>query len=85
MTDEAERILEAAMKLPDAERAKLASLLADSVGDGSSDADIEAAWIAEAKRRWDDIVTGRATTTPFEEVNRKVRAMLERGAQRATG
>ncbi len=77
VTAEAERLLEAAMKLPDAERAALAAILTDSIGDGSSPAEIEAAWIAEAKRRLEDIRCGRSKTTPWEEVHRKLRAKLD--------
>jgi putative addiction module component (TIGR02574 family) len=77
VTAEAERLLEAAMKLPDAERAELAVILADSIGDGSSEAEIEAAWIAEAKRRLEDIHSGKSKTIPWEEVDRKLRAMLD--------
>lgn len=77
MTAEAERLLEAAMKLPDAERAELAAILADSIGDGSPEAEIEAAWIAEAKRRLEDIRSGKSKTIPWEQVDRKLRAMLD--------
>ena len=51
MTDDASRLLEAAMKLPGSERASIAVILADSIGDGSSRDEIDAAWIAEAKDR----------------------------------
>ena len=87
VTAEAERLLEAAMKLPDAERAKLAAILADSIGDGHSDEEIEAAWVAEAKRRLEDIRSGKSKTIPWEEVDRKLRAMLEgaRNRRASTG
>jgi hypothetical protein len=42
------RILDAAMRLPSADRAALAAILTDSIGDGSSPEQIEAAWLAEA-------------------------------------
>lgn len=77
MTAEAERLLQAAMKLPDAERAELAAILADSVGDGSSEAEIEAAWIAEAKRRLEDIRSGKSKPVPSEEVERELEDLLE--------
>ena len=87
VTAEAERLLEAAMKLPDAERAELAAILADSIGDGHSDEEIEAAWVAEAKRRLEDIRSGKSKTIPWEEVDRKLRAMLEgaRNRRASTG
>ncbi|MFV8751585.1 addiction module protein [Nannocystaceae bacterium ST9] len=72
----------AAMQLPDDERAELAAILTDSIGDGSSAAEIEAAWIVEAKRRLEDIRSGKSKTLPFEEVDRKLRAMIERARVR---
>jgi putative addiction module component (TIGR02574 family) len=82
VSNEAERILEAAMKLSDGERAELAAILADSIGDGHSEEEIEAAWIAEAKRRLEDIRSGKSKTVPWEEVRGKLRAMLEGARQR---
>ena len=82
MTSEAERLLEAALKLPDSERAELAAILTDSIGDGSSDAEIEETWIAEAKRRLEDVRSGRSKTVPFEEVHSKLRAMIETARSR---
>ena len=82
VTAEAERLLEAAMKLPDAERAELAVILADSIGDGSSDEEIEAAWVAEAKRRLQDIRAGKSKTIPWEDTDRKLRAMLDGARKR---
>jgi putative addiction module component (TIGR02574 family) len=76
VTAEAERLLEAALKLPDAERAQLAAILADSIGDDASETDLEAAWLAEAKRRLTDIRSGNSETIPWEDVHRKLRAML---------
>lgn len=78
VTDEAKRVLEAAMQLPDAERAALAAVLKDSVGDGSSAEEIEAAWLDEAERRRDELRSGRAKTVPWEEVRREMFEMIER-------
>ena len=83
MTGEAERLLEAALNLPDAERAEFAAILTDSIGDGSSDAEIEAAWIAEAKRRLEEVRAGRSETVSAEEAGRKLRAMIEHARTRA--
>lgn len=82
MTAEAERLLEAAMKLPDGERAQLAALLADSIGDDASDAEIEGEWIAEAKRRLDDVHSGRSETIAWDDVHRKLRAVLDQARAR---
>ena len=86
MSDEAKRIFEAAMRLPDAERAALASVLKNSVGDGSSLEEIEAAWVAEAERRREDLHAGRTTAVPWQDVRREIFDMIERArTQRATG
>ena len=58
MSDEARRILAAALKLPQSERAAIAAILVDCMGDGSSSEEIEASWIAEAKRRAEAIDRG---------------------------
>jgi putative addiction module component (TIGR02574 family) len=78
MSDEASRILEAAMRLPDVERAALAVVLKDSVGDGASPDEVEAVWIAEAERELEDLRAGRTTTVPWEEVRRELFDMVER-------
>jgi putative addiction module component (TIGR02574 family) len=86
VSDEAKRILEAAMRLPDAERAALATVLKDSVGDGASLDEIEAAWIAEAERRREDLRAGRTTSVPWQDVRREIFDMVERARVRqATG
>lgn len=82
MTAEAERLLEAAMKLPDAERAELAAVLADSVGDGSSDDEREAAWAAEAKRRLEALRSGSSETIPSEDVERELDEIVAAPAAR---
>jgi len=40
------------------------------------DPDIEAAWIREAERRWQEIREGKVVCIPAEEVFRRIRAML---------
>ena len=82
VTAEAERLLEAALKLPDAERAELAAILADSIGDGASEAELQAAWVAEAKRRLADIRSGRSQSIPWEQVQRKLRSLLDEARSR---
>ncbi len=79
------RLYEAAMKLSDSDRAELLALLIDSEGDGSSQEEIDASWIAEAKRRLEDIRAGRSETVPYQEVVSKARALIEqaRRARRA--
>jgi len=77
VTDEAKRILEAAMRLPDAERAALAVVLKDSVGDGSAMDEIEVAWLEEAERRREDLRSGRSIAVPWQEVRREMFEMVE--------
>lgn len=85
MTAELQAVLAAAMALSTSERAELATILTDSLGEeGSSDAEIEAAWIAEAQRRWEEIRSGRSKTVPLEEVTAKIRAKLESARARAS-
>lgn len=76
MSDEAERVLDAALKLPDAERAELVAILADSIGDGSSPQDVLASWIAEAKRRSELIRRGEMELVDAEEVRARLRARI---------
>lgn len=77
VTAEAERVLEAALDLPEDERAELAAILTDSLGDGSPDAQIEAAWVAEAKRRLADIRSGKSKTVAWEDVERELDELIE--------
>jgi len=46
--------------------------------DGPPDPDIEKAWIAEAKRRHQELLDGRVKGIPGEQVFANVRALLAR-------
>jgi putative addiction module component (TIGR02574 family) len=83
VTDEASRILDAALTLPSAERAELAAILTDSIGDGSSPEEVEASWIAEAKCRAAAIDRGELELVDSEEMMARLRARVRR--VRATG
>jgi putative addiction module component (TIGR02574 family) len=74
VTDEASRILDAALKLPSAERAELAAILTDSIGDGSSPEQIEAAWLAEAKRRLAAYERGELEAVDYDDMMRRLQA-----------
>ena len=67
-----EQLVTQAMALPSESRARLADLLVESL-EGADIGSIEQAWIAEAKRRRDDVRAGRAETVPGEEALRDVR------------
>lgn len=66
MNKAATEVLEAALALPDDERAKLAELLIESL-DGAPDAGQETAWAAEIERRLERIEAGVAKSLPMEE------------------
>lgn len=59
MTAVAKKILEDALSLPDDERRRIAELLLDSVSTETTE-EIEAAWVAEAVRRANELERGEA-------------------------
>ncbi len=69
---------EAALDLPDADRAKLAAIETETVADGSLDPDIEAARVPSAKRRLDDNRSGKSETIASEVVERKLEELVGR-------
>jgi len=73
---EASELLKQALTLPDKERAELASSLIDSL-DPIVDPDAELAWQQEIARRLEDVESGRVKTIPWDEVQRKGRALLD--------
>jgi putative addiction module component (TIGR02574 family) len=73
---EASELLKQALTLPDKERAELASSLIDSL-DPIVDHDAELAWQQEIARRLEDVESGRVKTIPWDEVQRKGRALLD--------
>lgn len=84
MKDEASEILGAAMKLSELERARLAAILADSIGDGTPQDEIDAATLAEAKRRLADLDSGRTQAVPYPEIRQKLHATVERARRLAS-
>src|SRR5439155_6680088 len=72
VTDDARRILEAALRLPDRERLKIAHELWESV----PDADDEEPSPDEIERRIRDLDEGRVKPIPFDEVLAEARARL---------
>ena len=61
-------LLEAANRLSQADRAWLAQELLHPPGDGSTEAELEAAWGDEIKRRLDEIDSGQAEMISLEDV-----------------
>ncbi len=85
MGDEVLRLYDAAMQLPDSDRAELAELLRASLGEHATQATIDASWIAEAKWRLTEVRAGRMETVPYEEVIRKARAAIEQAERERAG
>ena len=56
-------------------------LLRDLVAnlDGAPDTEIEAAWLAEAQKRYEELRSGTVKAVPADEVIRKARARLKHG------
>ncbi|MGQ0760647.1 MAG: addiction module protein [Acidobacteriota bacterium] len=72
-----EQLAEQAMTLPPESRAKLADLLVESL-DSADLGRIEQMWLSEAKRRRDEVRSGKVKTIPGPEGLRRVRDNLKR-------
>lgn len=72
MAAELNQVFHDALELSDSERAALVGLLIESLESTETDADVEAAWAAEAERRWQEIESGQVKTIPWEEVKAKL-------------
>jgi putative addiction module component (TIGR02574 family) len=66
-----EQVTEEALALPSEARALLADRLAESL-DPAEDSHIRKLWVAEARRRRDDVRSGRVKTIPSDEAMAKV-------------
>jgi putative addiction module component (TIGR02574 family) len=77
MSTRADTILDTALALPPNERAWLASELIASL-DESKDSDVEAAWASEIERRIDEVESGEAETSSWEEARTRIRAKLSK-------
>ena len=53
--------------MTDNDRATLAGLLIESL-ESPTDPDVDAAWAAEAERRWMEIESGAVQTIPWENI-----------------
>ena len=73
MATELTQVFNDALELSDNERATLVGLLIESLEAAEEpDADVEAAWAAEAERRWQEIESGAVKTIPWEEIRAKL-------------
>ena len=77
MATTVEQLAEQAMSLPSESRARLADLLVESL-EGAELGPIEQLWLAEAKRRRDEVRAGTVKTIPGEEALQEVRDSLHR-------
>jgi putative addiction module component (TIGR02574 family) len=84
VSSEAKSVLHAALALPPHEREMLIDSLEESLDEGTAD-EIEAAWIAEAKRRLADIERGDVTPVSAESALAMMDAAIERARARRTG
>lgn len=71
-----EELAQKAMELTTEGRAELADLLVESLG-AAQLGRIDRVWLAAAKRRRDEVISGRASTIPASEAVRKVRNALK--------
>jgi hypothetical protein len=77
MSTTIEQLAEQAMNLPAESRAKLADLLVESL-DADELGRIEQMWVTEAKRRRDEVRSGKVKSIPGDVGLRKVRDTLKR-------
>ena len=68
-------LLDAALALPEFERAELAELIAATIP--SPPSSLHPAWAAELRRRASEIDSGLVQAIPWEEVQRQVQAQLD--------
>jgi hypothetical protein len=72
-----EELARKAMELPAEGRAELADLLVESL-DAAELSKIDRAWLAEAKRRRDEVRSGSSSTISASDAVRQVRDTLKR-------
>ena len=77
MATNIERVAEQAMKLPAESRAELADRLVESL-DSEGIGRIDRLWLDEAKRRRDEVRSGRVQTISGEDARRRVRRAVKR-------
>jgi putative addiction module component (TIGR02574 family) len=73
----AEQIVQQALELPEDDREWIVETLNKTVS-SSEKASVDEAWIAEAKRRMDEIDEGKVQLIPGEEVMSRLRARFTR-------
>ena len=71
MTDQAEQVLNEALRLPEPERADIADKLYDSLA-SLDDNDVESAWDKEIMQRLEDHHTGKEKGVPWPEARKLI-------------
>jgi len=72
MSTTVEQLIEQAMSLPTESRARLADLLVESLDVGEP-GETEQLWVSEARRRRDEVRSGKVETIPGNEALQKAR------------
>lgn len=80
MTAAAKKILEDALALPDDDRRRIAELLLDSISTDSTE-EIEAAWVAEAVRRADELERAEVEALDGESVLEDLKTKFQSAAR----
>lgn len=73
----AEQVAEEALALPSEARALLADRLVESL-DPAEDGYLRELWVAEARRRQDDVRSGRVKTIPYDEAMARVKCAVSK-------
>ena len=76
MTPDVSELLKKALALPPKARAALATSLFESLDEEPADEGVEEAWSEEIKRRIEEIDSGKVQMIPYEEVRRRLAALL---------
>jgi putative addiction module component (TIGR02574 family) len=71
MSPRSEQLLHDVLRLPEPERAEMASKLIESL-DGEAESDVDEAWAAEIERRCAALDSGEAVTSDWEDVRRRI-------------
>ena len=79
MSGAARQILEAALKLPAAEREQLVGELKATLHSGFASEEVEQEWTSEIERRSADIDSGKAVLRDWDEVRDEILAELRGG------
>jgi putative addiction module component (TIGR02574 family) len=76
MSAKSDSVRDDALRLPEAERARLAAALLASL-DGEAEDGVEAAWAAEVEKRKTQVARGEERLVPWEQVKAEVKAVLK--------